>query len=310
MKQHKDYNNKVTALRKLTDPLKLKKGEVKVFIVNGIKYDRKYKDRLKIPASVIVPAKDTIMVNGEPMDIASIRSIGAKDTIRLHVLKFMAQRAGTIRLTGGVAQDQLMYEYLTLCNYNGSNPNRDVSKRNIFTLVDPAAKATTARSLRKLINKATNLALNMTDAEVTTFAGASGWTVTDLGITRNQIESMAENAPENFIKFASNRSNNIKADISRAISEGIITFDGNKSQLTWTANGELILNIPRSSAGGYLDGILNFILNTEIGESVYDEIKLILNGDDVVEVKTAKKLETVSPNPKKDKGDVKPVIEK
>lgn len=255
---------------------KLKPDDVKIFKILTTKRDKHYPDRPMIPAAVIVPSKDIIIYNGEPVEIACIKTTKAKGVPVLHELWFLKESAGTITCRGGNVADQQKYEYLMLCNFRKNNPDRDPTKRALFELLDPKAKATEERATRTERLRAMKYAEDMERDEVMTFSAASGWDVDDEDVLRNRIESMAESDPLGFLARATNRHNNIKADIKRALDKQVISFDAQASSFSWSSNGELITNVPRSTKGSHLDGLLNFIINNERGESVYDEIKLLL----------------------------------
>jgi len=258
---------------------KLKKGEVKVFKILKKKIDPSSPTGFYLPSAVNVPAKDTIIVNDEPKDIAAIRSVGQNGTISFYDLWFRKESLGTISCTGGSIKDQHIYEYLMLCNYRKNNPDRDDSKRAIFELIDPQADAKAKRDHRQLTRKAINYASEMSDEQIITFCLASGRsdaTPENMDVLRNFVELAAEAAPEEFIKRANNRENEIKANIKRALDKKLIEFDRPSHTFLWKSTGELIVTIPRSVSGDPLSGILNFVKNRDAGESFYDEIKALL----------------------------------
>jgi len=272
MKKTKDFNNLDVS------ELKLKKGETKTFRLLKIKKDKTSPTGFYIPSAANVPTRDVINHKGETCDIAAIKSIGIKGSPTFHSLWFTRQSGGQITCTGGRIADQEIYEYLMLSNYRRGNPERDPSLRELYELVDVKGSATARRANRQEKLRAENYALNMTDEDVTTFAAASGWNDTDIDILRDRIEEMAGANPLNFLKIATNRHNNIKADIKKAIDQKIIKWDSTASTFSWASNNELIVTVPRSTKGDHLDGILHFIINVKHGESVYQEIKLLLSG--------------------------------
>lgn len=275
MRKTKDYNNLPVAA---TKALKLKKGETKRFKILNIKRDRDYPNRMVIPSIVIVPPRDTIVYKDTPYDIACVRAVGEKGRTVFHDIWFQKESAGIITLNGGSIRDQEMYEYLMLSNYRVDNPDRDDSKRGVYMLIDPVGNAKAARATRTQKLKSQAFAAEMTDEEILTFAAASGWGTkgVDEEILRDRVEILAESDPVGFLKAASNRNNQIKADVKLAIDAGHITWNKPEYKFTWTSNGELIVKVPRSSKGTHLDGMLNLILNADHGEAVYDDIRALL----------------------------------
>ena len=258
--------------------LKLKKGEVRIFKGLRHKKDKSSLAGILIPSAISIPKRDVIIVGDEIQDIAAIRNIGINGNVAYHSLWLRKEAGGVISCVGGRIADQEIFEYLMLSNYRKGNPNRDPSYKEIYELVDVQADAKTTRATRTQKLKAMNYATEMTDEEVLTFAAASGWGKDQVEIQRNRIEIMSETDPVHFLKIASNRQNNIKADIKNALDKGFITFDKPSSKFTWTNNGELITTVPRSTKGNHLDGILHFIINSDHGEAVYQEVKLLLAG--------------------------------
>lgn len=272
MKKSKDVNDVDVS------HLKLKRGEIRVFKGLRRKKDKNALTGFYLPSAVRIPKQDAIMIDGDIKDIAAIRNIGVNGSIKYHDLWLRRESGGVISCVGGRIADQEKYEYLMLSNYRKGNPNRDPSIKQIYELVDVQADAKTTRATRTQRLKAMNYANDMDNDEVATFAAASGWGKDQVEIQRNRIEIMSETDPVHFLKIASNRQNNIKADIKNALDKGFITFDKPSSKFTWTNNGELITTVPRSTKGNHLDGILHFIINSDHGEAVYQEVKLLLAG--------------------------------
>ena len=284
MKKSKLFNNGVDVSK-----LRLKRGETKIFKLLKVKKDKTSPTGFYIPSAANVPNRDVIEIKGEIYDIAAIKSIGLKGNEVFHRLWFTKEAGGQIVVHGGRIADQEIYEYLMLSNYRSNNPNRDPSRKQIYKLVDVSAEVKVQRASRSQRLKAELYASEMTDAEVMTFAAASGWSDKSFAIVRNRIEVMAEENPINFLKIASNRHNSMKADVKNALDKKIISFDKGSHEYAWATNNELIVVVPRSTKGTHLDGMLNFLINTEHGESVYQEIKSLLNPDKTTETPVPEK---------------------
>ena len=284
MRKTKDYNNLPAAA---TKDLVLGKGEVKRFKILNIKRDKDHPKRMVIPSIVIVPSRDTIVYKDTPYDIACINSVGEKGSINFNRIWFQKESAGVITLNGDSIRDREMYQYMMLCNYRVDNPDRDKTKRSMFMLIDPVANAQVARASRSTKLKAQSYAAEMENEDILTFAAASGWQTKDVAedILRDRIEILAENDPVGFLKTASNRNNQIKADVKMAIDDGYIKWNKPEHKFTWASNDELIVKVPRSSKGTHLDGMLNLIINADHGEAVYDEIRSLL-GKSIADQKT------------------------
>lgn len=281
MKVHEDFNKGITktALNKANIELrKLKKGEVVTFRINNIKPDPTHPTGKRMPACKIIPSRDIIYLNEEPVEIAAIKTIGSDKRVIFYDIKFTRESEGTINCIGGTAHAQNLYEYLMLSNFREGNPIRDPGAEKVYYLVDPVGKAKEKRASRSQMLKAVDIAENMTDDDVLTFIAAQGWKKQDMELLRDKIEEIAMKDPVNFMRMASDRNNEMKATIKRAIDEGVLVWDKSKYEFRWSSNDELITRVPRSEQGSHLDGLLNFILNAEHGPAVYKELTSKLKG--------------------------------
>jgi len=153
MKKTDIYNNVSESLLKET---KLKPGQQVVYRVSSITRNPVDPSEILIPAGVNVPVFEQIWdeEKQEYVDIAAISRINPDGNHMFYELWFLQTQGGHIILTGGRAADQEVHSYLSLCNYNGSNPRRDTSKPIIFELVDEAKKSEAERKNMNLKREA------------------------------------------------------------------------------------------------------------------------------------------------------------
>ena len=268
----KNYNN-------IEDVPTLKRNEVKAFQYYGIKDDPLNAGQVSMPSVIIVPNKDRVFdpKRNDYVDIAAIKTIGIGDKPAFAEIKFTKQNRGKLILKGSVPVEKEVFEYLSISNANASNPNRDTSVRPLYELVNPAAEAKSKRQTRSLRREAMNVAAELSGSEVREFVSSLGKDETrDLSVLRDELETLAEATPKDFIKLSKNSNKSYAANIKRAIDKKIISFDRETNTFTWAATDETIVQVPRSSKLGHLEGFTNFVLSNKNGENIYQEIVKLL----------------------------------
>lgn len=272
MKKTEQYNQ---LSKGLLDSTKLKKDQTATFRILGINRSPFNPGEVIIPAAVNVPPIDQIWDDekNEYVDIAAISSVGRNGDNIYYDIWFVSAQAGHMILRGGVARDQEIYSYLTLCNYNASNPNRDTSKEAIFELVDEGAKSEKERVTRNLRREALNAAADLSVDDVRNYIAALGKDDTrKVEILRNELEEYADKDPEGFIALISNKQAAMKATINRALAKNVIVFDTEQSRFTWN-NGEAILTVARSTGSDAVDELISFCISSQKGEKVFQTIQ-------------------------------------
>ena len=134
MIKSKNFNN-------LSESLvpKLGRDEIAHFQCNKITHDEKGNP---IYPTYIIPGQDKIWdeEKGDYVDIAYItKPVGTNSKEDIQSIVFDRAEKATLTLRGDNSQHVLMYQFLKLCNYNESNPNRDVSKESVFKEITPSA---------------------------------------------------------------------------------------------------------------------------------------------------------------------------
>lgn len=272
MKKTELYNN---VSPELLNESKLKPGEQVVYRVAGIQPNPMDPTKWAIPAVRNVPVTDEIydQIAERYVSISAIKSINADGTNNYHQLYFFGSQGGHLILLGGRAADQEIHSYLSLCNYNGSNPNRDESKEVIFELVDEVAKSQKETKQRNLKREALNSAADLSADDVRNYIAALGQDDTQkIEVLRNKLEEMADNDPEGFVALISNKQATMKATINRAITKGAIVFDAEQSRFTWP-NGEAILTVSRTTGGDNVDELISYCVSGAKGEKVYQTLQ-------------------------------------
>lgn len=272
MKRTKFYNNVSDALLK---PTKLKPGQQVVYKVEGITPDPMNPGKWAIPAAKNVPPIDQIWdeEKQEYVEIAAVRTFDSEGNHTFHEIWFFGNQVGLMILRGGNAVDQEIHSYLSLCNYNGSNPNRDTTKEVYFTLVDEQAKSEGERKVRNLKREALNVSADLTAEDVRNFIAALGQDDTKpLEVLRNDLETMADNDPKSFLELVSNKQAVMKATLNRALKKNVIKFEEEQSRFTW-ANGEVITTVARTTGSDAIEDLVAFCVSSAKGEKVYQTIQ-------------------------------------
>jgi hypothetical protein len=242
--------------------------------LNNIQKSSLDPSRLAIPAAMNVPPVDTIWdeKKQEYVSIAAVKSVDAKGEHTFHDIFFYGSMAGHMILTGGRALDQEIHTYLTLCNFNATNPNRDTTKEAIFEMVDEEAKAEKESRTRNVRREALNAAADMSPEEVKDYSAAMGKDDSKpVSVLRNELEEMADKTPEDFMKLINNKQAMMKAAINRALKKGAIVFNQEQSRFEWP-NQEAILTVARATGSDAVDELVSFCVSSAKGEKVYQTI--------------------------------------
>lgn len=272
MRKTELYNN---LPKELLESTKLKPGETVVYRLHDLPEHPFIPGKKAIPAIRQVPVTDQIYdpKSETYIDIAAVRSVDSKGDHTFHDLSFTISSAGELRLVGGRGSDQEIHSYLSLCNYNISNPNRDNTKDAIFEFVDEGAKSDVERKQRNIKREALNAAADLTAEDVRNYTAALGRDDSGkLEVLRNHLEDMADKNPSDFLDLIGNKQALMKATINRALNKGVIVFNEEQSRFSWP-NGEAILTVARTTAGDNVEELISFCVSSAKGEKVYQTIQ-------------------------------------
>lgn len=271
MKKTELYNQLSDKLIKSTI---LKPGQSVTYKLHGIEKSSLDPTRLNIPASKNVPPVDTVWdeEKQEYVSIAAIKSIDASGEHSFYDIEFTYSLGGHLILTGGRATDQEIHSYLSLCNYNFSNPNRDSSKDAIFEVVNEAAIAEDKSRTRNTRREALNAAADLSPEDVKTYAAALGQDDSKpISVLRNMLEDMADTDPKSFLDLINNKQAVVTATVNRAIKKGAIVFNQEQSRFEWP-NKEVILVVARTGNDA-IDEFVSFCTSSAKGEKVFQTIQ-------------------------------------
>lgn len=174
-------------------------NKVVIFELLGIKEDPENFGRKIIPAVALRPL-DVIMVDGEPESIACIESVNHDGVATLESVIFSGYSHGRVFLDPTNPMDHMRYKFMTLCNYNASNPDRNPNVEPVFRLVDEEKEAKAKLEIEAKDNKALELFFVLKDSEVATIGGLIGLQGEDAVMKVNLLNWLKEN-PNKFTKL-------------------------------------------------------------------------------------------------------------
>ena len=261
-----------------TEP-SFKRSDVKIFEWLKKKPDPYNSGKLQMAVLAFVPNRDRIYDSEKEdyVDIAAIKSLGPEDKPIFADIMFEKKTKGMMVLRGDRVGDKEIYQYMMLSNHNQSNPNRDPQAQPLYKIVDPKAESTSKRKKRSLLRDAMNVAAEMSASDIRELVASMGKDQSrDISVLRDEIESLAESDPQQFIALSKNRNKSITANVKKAIDKKIIEFAKADSAFVWASTKEVICQVPRSTGSSYLEGFTNFVLSNKNGQSIYEEIVKLL----------------------------------
>lgn len=260
--------------KQIIDKTKIKPGQTVSYRLVGLPQNPMDPSRIAYPALRSIPSTDQIW---EPesetyIDIAAVKNVEPDGTHNFHRINFYGAAGGVVTLHGGRALDQELHTYMSLCNYNASNPNRDDSKPAIFEMIDETKRSEVERLSRNTKREALNIAADLSAEEVRDYIAAMG--LDDSGkleVLRNTLEELADKAPKQFMELIGNKQAVMKAAINRALKKGVIVFNAEQSRFAWP-NGEVILTVSRTTGGDHIEELIGYCVSNAKGEKVYTTI--------------------------------------
>lgn len=253
---------------------KLKRNERAVYRVLNVRQDPDNYGKFLIPAALQIPSTDTIYDKDKDdyVPIAFIERTKIDGSAVFGDIIFTGQNMGYLFLNGGNASHQKIYQYIEVCNFNASNPNRDTSVEALFERIDSKKEAINERAMRKLIVKAVNLALEFDDKRAVEIAAALGIEGESIEETRNALEDYAGDNPEEFLEVAERASVEVEKLLKDAIKKGIIVNNVNASRFEWAETKKLIHQYKKSVGKNYIKELAE-----TLEENNPDELKAILS---------------------------------
>jgi DNA-dependent RNA polymerase auxiliary subunit epsilon len=247
---------------------KLKPNERATYRVLNVRPDPDNPGRFLMPAALQIPSTDIIYDKGKEdfVPIAAIERTDLEGNPVFINIVFTASNAGYLFLNGSNAVHQKIYQYIEICNYNESNPDRNEEFETFFSRIDAVKEAKTERNLRKLIVKAVNLALDLDDTKAREVALALGIDAESTEELRNELEDYAGDYPEEFLEVVERASLANETALKDAVKKNIIKNDVNASCFKWVETGKVIFTYTKGKDKNYFKELADHLLETNPDE--------------------------------------------
>lgn len=248
---------------------KLKPDERAIYRVINVRPDPDNAGKFLMPSALQIRPVDTVLdkETGEFVNIAAIERTDIDGNPTFINIVFNATNMGYLFLNGNNPVHQKIYQYLELCNYNESNPDRNTSDYEaLFYRIDAQKEAKTERNLRKLIVKAVNLALDLDDKKAREVALALGIDAESNDELRNELEDYAGDYPEEFLEVVERASLANETALKDAVKKNIIKNDVNASCFKWVETGKVIFSYTKGKDKNYFKELADHLLETNPDE--------------------------------------------
>lgn len=216
----------------------LKRDEVAFFVNAGNAMDPV--TGLMLYPTTHVPSKDSIYDKAQDkfVDIAYLTSPYVEgQRVPMGTIFFEPQTKGLLALKGSSAADVNLFQYLSLSNYNGSNPDRDSNRPVLFMRFDQQKKLEDTMAAAKTENAQNTWAL---EAPVEELVAALKERNLDLaGLPENSIRNaaMAQARKKPFeipvkkeTKTVLPHADELQGLINEAVDASLIKWDGSAAQ--------------------------------------------------------------------------------
>jgi hypothetical protein len=251
-----EYNQLSPSMEK-----KLAQNERATYRVNNVRPDPDNYGRFLMPSALQIPSTDVIYDKGKK-DFVTIAAIERVDNdgnpVFLNIV-FTAGNFGYLFLDGKNPVHQKIYQFLELCNFNDSNPDKNGEAEIHFHRVDTKKEAIQERSMRKLIFKAMELALNMEDKKAKEVALALGIDAETIEEIRNELEDYAGENPEEFLLVAERATIEVESLLKDAIKKGIIVNNSNAQVFEWAETHKEIYKYKKSPNKNYIKELADYL---------------------------------------------------
>jgi len=253
---------------------KLKPEESATYRVMNVRQDPDNFGKWLVPAALQIPSTDIIYdkKKGEFVNIAAIERQDINGAAEFANIVFSSVNLGYLFLNGKNPLHQKIYQFIELCNFNESNKDRNTEAEAFFYRVDTKKDAMEERTLRKLIVKAVNTALELDDKRAKEVAMALGIDADTIEEIRNQLEDFSEQNPEEFMDIVERASLSLETMIKEAIKKGVIKNDVNAQVFTWTETGKELMKYKKAPNKNYIKELTDYL-----EENAPDELEAIKN---------------------------------
>jgi hypothetical protein len=198
---------------------------------------------------------------------------------RFKKVKILAIQRGILdlELTEG-SEDWYKAMYLELHPKLENGQFQDKNKVSVFSRIDEIKSADNAKRERTARLKALNIAQDMTNKQIVSFADAMMWDSTEnIVILRNKVEELADTNPEFFNDLVAGKSLEYRATIKQAVDRKVIDFDYGEYKFVWSGNKQIIAVLSPAGEKNEIEKLADFLqAGGEKADTVYKKIKELL----------------------------------
>jgi hypothetical protein len=198
---------------------------------------------------------------------------------RFKKVKILAIQRGILdlELTEG-SEDWYKAMYLELYPKLENGQFQDKNKVSVFSRIDEIKSADNAKRERTARLKALNIAQDMTNKQIVSFADAMMWDSTEnIVILRNKVEELADTNPEFFNDLVAGKSLAYRSTIKQAVDRKVIDFDYGEYKFVWSGNKQIIAVLSPAGEKNEIEKLADFLqAGGEKADTVYKKIKELL----------------------------------
>lgn len=262
-------------------------GQTVKFAGKG-KYFDKNNNQWRFPHMAAIPKTDRIV---DPKDnsvytIANVHNVSSAGEEIMPLITFDGTNAGHIIIrpdeNGRYSpSDILTYEYLMLCNYNGSNKFRDSSARVYFEEVNDAVVAEEKITAKVGIADVIKMVATATDDEVKLLGVHLGIEESgdQIQVLRMKLLEFSEKDPARM-RSAYSMIGNLGEYVlatQKAIERKIITRDGRNNTFKWTESKQEFYSAQKGlSLSDSMTSLANWFKTTSEGGAVYTTLTKLM----------------------------------
>lgn len=269
----------------------LKRGEVKTYRLpipveqdtildaNGGKFLKNKRTKgYTWPASVQIPTMDIIMdTDGVEKQIAVVNKYELKTGEITPVPLFVGEQMdGFVIIHGGQSTSEKFYAFLELTDFNGSKPDRDISKPICFYAIDVDAESAKEGKNIDILTEELIYVKDMSKAELIMFSKNLQWDTVGVkdNVLRNRLKSFILKKPGTFSEMFKNRPKiEMLAFIKEAMEQKIIMFNPLENKYTFTGTGKDIATFTRMDGKETIEQFADWMCTHKDAAAVKSGIK-------------------------------------
>ena len=253
-----DFNNFSPSYKRA-----LKPDERASYRVANVRPDPDNYGKFLIPAAYQIPSTDIIYdkQKQEFINIAAIERQDEKGEAQFLSIVFTASNMGYLFLNGNNPVHQKIYQFLELCNFNGSNKDRNApnGEEPMFFRIDNKKEAMEERQMRKIIAQAVTAAMDLDDVKVKEVGQALGIEAETIEEIRNLVEDFAETDPQEFLHIVERASLASEFILKEAVKKGIIKNNINAQVFEWVDTEKEIFKYKKAAGKNYFKELADYL---------------------------------------------------